>query len=214
MSIQHHPSEETLIDFTAGTLDEGRSLVVATHLASCSSCRRAMKQLEAIGGMLLDTMQSSALSPRSRTMTIFRTGGVELSDAGRNIHAASASNGHLSPLSLFEAGEWRWIGPGIHSKSVAVETNGAMRVFMLRAAAGTRLPDHRHAGTEWTCVLEGAYRHDLGYFGPGDFDEADESVEHRPQVVSDGECICLVALSGKIELQGWAGRLIAPVVQL
>lgn len=85
---------------------------------------------------------------------------------------------------------------------------------MLKAAPGTRLPHHRHTDTEWTCVLQGAFRHGYGRYGPGDFDEADESMEHKP-VIEDGEpCICLVALRGSIEFQGWAGRLLQPFVRI
>ena len=85
---------------------------------------------------------------------------------------------------------------------------------MLKAAPGTRLPRHEHTGTEWTCVFEGAFRHDLGRFGPGDFDEADETVEHNPVVEDDVPCICLVALQGNIELQSTLGRIIQPFLRI
>ena len=77
-----------------------------------------------------------------------------------------------------------------------------VRVFMLKAAPGTRIPRHKHTGTEWTCVFEGAFRHDLGRYGPGDFDEADETVEHNPVVEDDEPCVCLVALQGSIDFRG------------
>ena len=51
----------------------------------------------------------------------------------------------------------------------------------------------------------------LGRYGAGDFDEADESVEHDPVV----DAAIRLRLSGgaarHIELQGWLGRLIAAV---
>jgi len=71
-----------------------------------------------------------------------------------------------------------------------------------------------HTASEWTCVFEGAFRHDLGRYGAGDFDEADESVEHNPAVEEGMPCICLVALQGDIELQSWVGRLIQPFIRL
>ena len=79
---------------------------------------------------------------------------------------------------------------------------------MLKAAPGTRIPYHAHAGMEWTCVLQGAFRHQLGRYRPGDFDEADGSVEHRVIVEDDVECVCLVALQGQVRLKGWFGRMI------
>ena len=61
--------------------------------------------------------------------------------------------------------------------------------------------------------VEGAFRHDLGRFGPGDFDEADETMEHNPVVEDEVPCICLVALKGSIALQGWMGRLLQPLIR-
>ena len=118
------------------------------------------------------------------------------------------------PLGAYAMGPWRWIGRGIELRTVDVAADPGMRVFMLRAQPGIRLPRHRHKGDEWTCVFEGAFRHDLGRFGPGDFDEADEAVEHHP-IVEDGvPCICLVALEGGIAFQGWIGRLLQPFVRI
>jgi len=111
-------------------------------------------------------------------------------------------------------GPWRWLGRGVEWRAVDVPSDDAVRVFMLKAKPGTKLPKHRHTGTEWTCVFQGAFRHQLGRYGAGDFDEADESVEHDP-VVEEGEtCICLVALQGSIELQGFFGRLLQPLVRI
>ena len=50
---RHHPKNTTLADFAAGTLDEGRSLVVASHLAMCGECREFVSSLEEAGGQML-----------------------------------------------------------------------------------------------------------------------------------------------------------------
>ena len=47
--IHHHPNESTLAAYAAGMLDEGRSLVVATHVEMCSVCRRFTSALEDVG---------------------------------------------------------------------------------------------------------------------------------------------------------------------
>jgi len=57
-------------------------------------------------------------------------------------------------------------------------------------------------------------RHARGRFGPGDFDEADDSVEHHPTVEAGVPCICLVALDKGIAFQGWIGRLLQPLVRM
>ncbi len=65
-----------------------------------------------------------------------------------------------------------------------------------------------------TCVLSGAFRHDSGHFGPGDFDLGDETVDHQP-IVDDGQdCVCLVAMQGELRLNGLLGRMMQPFVRL
>jgi putative transcriptional regulator len=47
---------------------------------------------------------------------------------------------------------------------------------------------------------------------PGDLDEADSDVDHRPVVGQDSDCICLAALEGDTRLHGLLGRLLRPFV--
>ena len=41
MNIDHHPSEELLLDYATGALDEGWSIALATHLALCPAKLRS-----------------------------------------------------------------------------------------------------------------------------------------------------------------------------
>jgi putative transcriptional regulator len=95
-----------------------------------------------------------------------------------------------------------------------VPREAGARVFLLKAAPGTNMPHHTHKGTELTLVLRGEFSHALGSFGPGDFDEADDSVEHQPIVSAGEECICLVAMEGRLQLLGWMGRILQPFVRI
>jgi putative transcriptional regulator len=214
MNITHHPSDATLAAFAAGTLDEGRSLVVATHLSLCAQCRNGLRAFEHVGGALLDGLEPAVMRAGALQNAMAQIGRIEIDPPVMPAPRASVRSGLPAPLSEYALGPWRWIGRGVHRRSAAVPSEQGSRVFMLKAAPGTRLLHHRHVGTEWTCVFQGAFRHDLGRFGPGDFDEADESAEHKP-VVEDGDtCICLVALQGSLQLQGWFGRLLQPFVRV
>jgi putative transcriptional regulator len=214
MTIMHHPNAETLGAFAAGTLDEARALVVATHLSFCPQCQRARAAFEYVGGALLETAPAADMSAGAFDRALAQLPSVEESAARAPVARSFGAGEFPAPLEHYALGSWRWIGRGVQWRSVDVASDDGVRVFMLKAAAGTRLPRHRHTGTEWTCVFEGAFRHDLGRYGAGDFDEADESIEHNP-VVEDGmPCICLVALQGGIELQSWVGRLIQPLIRL
>ena len=88
------------------------------------------------------------------------------------------------------------------------------RLFLLKGAPGTRLPQHTHSDTELTSILAGSYHHEGGDFVAGDFEEADASTEHRPVVGDDQACLCLVALDGRLKLSGLLGTLLNPFVRL
>lgn len=210
MSISHHPSDLLLADFAANTLDEANALVIATHLSMCPHCRRIVGQFECLGGALLDGMPSEPF------------------DAGRRARALAEIDSGLPParpssapprmnvdglLGLYEAGPWRWTGPGVYWRPLDIPVENGTRAFMLRAAPGTALFNHRHSGTELTLVLKGAFSHELGRFAAGDIEEADSEIAHSPVVDRDSECICLVAMQGDIRLQGWIGRLMQPFVR-
>ncbi len=214
MTIMHHPGDETLAAFAAGTLDEARAVVVATHLSLCPQCRGTMRAFELAGGAMLEAANSAAMSADALQSAMARLGESPpvIPD---DLPVRDRADGDLpAPLSHYGLGAWRWIGRGVQWRTVDVASDDAVRVFMLKAAPGTKLPRHKHTGTEWTCVFEGAFRHDLGRYGPGDFDEADDTVEHDPVVEQGAPCICLVAMQGTIKLQGTLGRLIQPFLRI
>jgi putative transcriptional regulator len=212
MTIKHHPTDITLGAFASGTLDEAHALVVATHISLCAQCRNATAEFECVAGEMLQELPPATMRPDALSRAL--TG---LDDKQDKVAAsASPKNSDIrlpAPLDAYDRGPWRWLGRGIQFCAVDVPADSDTRVFMLKAGPGIRLPHHKHTGTEWTCVFQGSFRHEGGHFGPGDFDEADENIEHRP-VVGDGDvCICLVALQGKVQLQGWAGRLLQPLLR-
>lgn len=210
MNIKHHPTETTLAGFATGTLDEARALAVATHLSLCPQCRTVQQNFEHVGGTLLDRIASDAMAPDALQQALNRIENARPPDRP----PARRTDGLPAPLSAYELGPWRWIGRGVQWRSVGVPVENDLRVFMLKAAPGIHLPRHRHVGSEWTCVFEGAFAHAGGRFGPGDFDEADETVEHDPRVEEGATCVCLVALQGNIVLQGFFGKLLQPFIRI
>jgi len=212
MSPRHHPSDPVLADYASGSLDQGSALVVGTHVSLCPACREAARAFEHVGGVLLEDLAPTPLKSGARGTILEK---LDLAVAVEGRPASIGADADLPiPLAEQDLGPWRWIGRGVYWRSVGSDWEDGTRVFMLKAAPGTPLPHHRHEGREWTCILQGAFRHDLGRYGAGDFDEADEHDEHRPFVETGEPCICLVAMQGQIELQGWFGRLLQPFVRI
>jgi putative transcriptional regulator len=213
MTIRHHPDIATLAAFAYGSLDKGRAFVVAAHVHRCASCRNIVRTYEQSAGLMLEDTPPADMSAAAADKIL----GLVLHDAGEKRleplrPQAEVELGNV--LSTYQAGPWRWMGPGVRYRSLADAPAGEARLFLLKAAPGTSLPDHSHSGTELTLVLTGAFSHQGGRFGPGDIEEADTSVEHQP-VVEDGDtCICLVAMDGQLRLKGLMGKLLQPFLRL
>ena len=45
----HHPGVDLLLSYSAGSLGEGWSLAIATHLAYCPTCRSAVEDADDLG---------------------------------------------------------------------------------------------------------------------------------------------------------------------
>lgn len=204
--IRHHPSMIYLGNFASGTLDNARSFVVAAHVRACAKCLAHVRRFEDVGGALLADQAPVAMNPGAAEVmlaAILQKHG----DAGEHLRETATDLDLSTVTSTFREGPWRWLGPGLGYRILAKSDAGEARVFLLKAAPGTSLPDHTHTGTELTLVLSGTYVHHAGRFGPGDFEEADSTIEHQP-VAEDGEtCICLVAMDGQLRLKGLSGRL-------
>lgn len=211
---RHHPKNETLAEFAAGTLDEGRSLVVAAHLAMCAECRGVVAAFEAVGGQMLDEIEPVAMSEGAAARALAAIEREAPRAAPAKAAARAVWQAEQQTLLGYDLGPWRWVAPGLHYRAVKTPQAGDTRVFMLKAVPGLKIPQHNHTGTELTCVLQGAFIHDGGRYGPGDCDDADQDDAHNP-VIDDGEiCICLVAMQGNIRLTGVLGRMVQPFIRI
>jgi putative transcriptional regulator len=212
-TINHHPTEETLAAYAGGRLDQGRRVLVAAHVELCASCARVLSAADHIAGMRLEAIQPTPLEDDALSRALARIDRAGSGEA-RPLPAPGKGPLDLEALAGYERGPWRWIGPGVHWRSVAVPVGEGARVFMLKAAPGTSLPHHTHSGTELTLILQGAFAHEGGRFGVGDFDEADDTIEHQPVVEPGDACICLVAMQGQLRLLGLLGRIMQPFVRM
>lgn len=212
MNARRNPSEERLLAYAAGVLSPPQAVVVAAHLALRPTNHAWVRRLQAVGGELLDETSPSPLSADALARAMARietdTGVVTAKPPLNDMPELP------EPLRRYALGPWRWIGPGIRVRDVLAPRDGDCRVILLKIDPGRETPRHTHGGVELTCVLSGAYATETDRFDVGDFEEADAEVLHQPRVVSDEPCLCVAALDGQIQLDGWLGRLMQPFARL
>ncbi|UYO00015.1 MAG: ChrR family anti-sigma-E factor [Devosia sp.] len=213
MTINHHPDPATLMAFSAGALEEPYATVIATHLAMSEAGRRALRQLETIGGALLETEGAAPMASGALDRLMDR-----LDDDAETAVIAPAANDNDIPLPLrrylpggMEAVRWKWTGPGVATADLAWGRDGKSRLMLLRVAGGRQVPEHGHGGQELTLILSGAYRDRFGLFARGDIADHDEDVEHQPIAEPGPDCICLVAVDARLTFRGRLMRALQPL---
>lgn len=232
MSLCAHPSDETLLGYAAGMLPFGLRVVVEAHLSLCSCCRAQVRAFEAVGGALLDEeapggLALAELQPGALDLALAGIAQVSQVNQADQAGAAARFRGHGGQGALTVPGlpdgfvlpaalgacslaPLRPLAPGMRMGRVRVPGDPKADVRLLRIGPGRRIPHHTHSGREFTQVLAGAYRDELGRYGPGDFVEADGTLTHTPVVEGEEDCICLVAMEGPLRFSGLMGVLLRP----
>lgn len=216
MTITHHPPEDLLADLATGALEEAEHLVVSVHVAGCARCRRFVQAIEQLAGAALEEAEPVPISEGAFDLVMARIRENPSPEAPPAIPASAASQHQDLPelLRRCRFGKRRRVAPGVSLQPIELSGQGKSRAFLLQSAPGTRMLDHTHTGTELTCVLKGSFSHDGGRFDPGDFDYGDGDIDHRPIVGGEGPCLCVVAMTGNLRMNGFLGRLISPFVRL
>ncbi|WP_029010393.1 ChrR family anti-sigma-E factor [Azospirillum halopraeferens] len=220
MTPKHHPSDAMLVAYGAGSLGEALSLAVAAHLALCPVCRRAVADIDALGGVLLDELPPRPLEDDALARTLARIDAAP--DRPAHGHNHGHTDGHATcggpwpaPLAPYvgPAAETRWqrLAPGVRRISLLPRSRHGGTAQLLRIAPGTTLPHHGHGSLELTLVLSGSFADEFGRYAPGDIAEADAATRHQPIADTDQDCVCLIATDAPLRFTSLVSRLFQPL---
>jgi putative transcriptional regulator len=205
-SINHHLTDALLMSYASGTLDEGFSIVVATHISLCDDCRARMESFEAVGGSLVEDVDTVEMSEDSLEAT------MALISAAPKFDVAPKMSGKVLPQPLcdyigadLDGVHWKSVGGGVRQS--VLDVKGGAQVRLLSIPGGAAMPDHGHNGLELTLVLQGAFQDEDGRFGRGDIEIADEDLHHTPIAEVGQDCICLAATDAPLRFKGILPRL-------
>lgn len=221
MTIAHHISDELLLEYAAGSLAEGWSVAVATHLALCPHCRTRLQAMEATAAGLLEEIEPAAADIGSGD------GWAAMKDRLASVTqdapapaARPAPEGPApdvpEPLRSYLGGDlatlkWRALGLGAYHYPIATGDK-TISTRLLRIPAGKPVPEHGHGGRELTLVLKGAFHDEGGRFGPGDFEETDSAIQHQPVAEPGEDCICLAVTDAPLRFRSRVVRFIQPLL--
>ena len=210
-NVKHHLNDALLMSYAAGTLEEGYSLAVASHISLCDDCRARLESFEAVGGTLMDEVEDVELDEDALEATF------ALIDAAPRFETRKMAHDRVlpGPVQDYVGGDladvrWRSIGGGV--KQAVLKTRDSTRVRLLSIPGGAAMPHHSHRGLELTLVLKGAFRDEDDRFGPGDIEIATEHDDHTPTAVEGEDCICLAVTDAPLRFKGLIPRIVQPFV--
>ena len=209
-AINHHISDALIASYAAGSLPQVFATVVAAHVSLCPQCRAALEAHQAVGGVVLDGIATSAVSKDMKQATL------ALLDAPY-IPQPEYDRSGIYPGPVVQAMEgknpkWKTLGMGVKQSILSEDRSGSVRLLYI--PAGQAVPDHGHNGLELTLVLQGSFTDETGQFGVGDVEIGDSDLEHTPIADAGLPCICLAATDARLRFNAFLPRLLQPLFRI
>ncbi|MEL6235370.1 MAG: ChrR family anti-sigma-E factor [Pseudomonadota bacterium] len=223
---EYHPTDDMILGYASGSLSEGLSLLMASHLTYCAECRQRVEKLESLGGAMLSAMSVPNMTPPAFDDILARLGpqdpapGIGATSTGAT---GAQGNGVARPAQAMASTvlpaairdriggseaeiSWRFRMPGLSEH--VISTSETESVSLLRARPGARMLAHTHHGDEATLIFSGEMRDGDRVYRRGDVAIADEADDHRPEIVGEETCYCLIVMSGSMQFTGRLGKVL------
>ena len=209
----YHPDDMTLINYAAGSSSIPESLAVAMHLCFCHDCRQHVKNLNHLGGALLETMKPASTDDDAFDLLMLSlephdhsgTAKVKMEPTPSDKITQHFINPLLRylPTSLVDL-PWQNQTKEISKFDLTSLVNvKGFQVALQKISAGAKVPKHTHKGFEYTVILSGGFSDELGVYHEGDFIARDASHKHSPTALQNEDCICLTVLNAPLKFTGW-----------
>ena len=206
----YHPDEATLADYAAGTLGDGMSLLVAAHMTYCHECRRTVETMESAGGVSLKGCEPVPMSADAATAALALIDTAPSFEEEQTPEPTCSVDDRV-PLVLqrvlddnLDNLSWQFCLPGLHQHSMS--GFDGEDVALIRARPGAQMLPHTHTGDEATLILAGAMHDGDVVYRVGDVAQADHDDDHRPKIVGEKTCYCLIVMSGGMHFTGRFSR--------
>jgi len=210
----HHPDQNMLIEFSAGTLETAPSICVSAHLHFCSSCRAKLLRLDQVGSQFMSQAEPVKVAEDALAQV------MEKIDSGDNTAPKKTNFDGDMPFTVNKLIGTSLINKNWKRLSSSVDVarfktgQDNFEVALHKICAGGKTPKHGHEGLEYTVVLKGSFSDENAVYREGDFLLRQPGDVHQPMGSQNGECICLSALSAPIKPTSPLGFLMKPWLRI
>ncbi|HSC66061.1 MAG TPA: ChrR family anti-sigma-E factor [Cellvibrio sp.] len=209
----HHPDDMTLMNYAAGSLSLPQALAVSVHLCFCHECRELVKNLNHLGGALLETIKPASTDEDAFEALMATLEPHDHSSAQKPVRDDAEANEltqhYTNPLLRYLPTQLPDLPWQRQTKEISkfdltslINVKG-FQVALQKISAGAKVPTHTHKGFEYTVILSGAFSDELGVYSQGDFIARDATHKHSPTALQNEDCICLTVLNAPLKFTGW-----------
>jgi len=195
--------------FVVGALEAEEARRFRMHLPSCDVCRMEVQSLAVTAAQLTHAAPEIALPPELWNRVISRIRGPSTTRDASSTRPNQIWKEWVAPLGVgrngmsYAAGAEARFEPtgidGIEVRRLAVDREKDQVTMLVRMAAGTSYPAHRHGGPEECFVLQGDIHVGAFHMRAGDFQRAEEGSQHPVQTTDTG-CLLLIVSSTSDEI--------------
>lgn len=207
-----------LVDYASGAATPGCALLMAAHLTHASQSRKQVAEMERIGGALLADEEPIPMSAAALTDMLDRLDAEPAAEADEPSDGQELTDQSPLPRPVIDAVgmpfsriPWKFRLPGV--SEYELQDFLPEKVSILRARPGASIPQHTHHGREFTLVMAGAMQDGDKVFRAGDLSIADEDDDHRPKIIGDETCYCLIVMDGNLHFTGTFSRALNFLVE-
>jgi putative transcriptional regulator len=208
------PVDALLAEYAAGALQGPMSVLVEAHLELSPRNLGFVRDLDALGGVLLDEAPETALKDRDRRLAAIFDDTAPLPPVRPR---REVPDDPVFPSAIrrfvgrpFSEVRWNSKLPGL--REVRLDCGDA-EVSLMWLKSGHAVPSHTHTGREAVLVLKGGFSDLNGSYDRGDLAVADEAVDHKPIADEGEDCICFVVQEGHLKLTGLMGRVFQRLIE-
>ena len=219
-TIQNHPSDEQMTEFSAGSLAMTRALCISAHIDHCRSCQQRLTRLQYLASAQLENLPAQNVSQSLKSQVMQQLKNTEVSaqcDQPQTPQKQTQSDIprclHKWVTGSFDELNWSKLSPSISISEICSEGNGS-KAALVKVKAGGSMAHHSHTGEEVTVILQGSFSDEDGIYCKGDYLFRQPGHKHNPIVSKDQDCICLMVLDAPIQFTGWFSRLLNPILRL
>ncbi|TQV80069.1 transcriptional regulator [Exilibacterium tricleocarpae] len=208
--VKHHPNENLLAEYAAGSLPFGLSIGVSAHLHFCSRCRHRLESLNDLGGTLLADTQAVPVAADllDSVMARLDTPVQQQPKPANRFNLPQVLEKLVPDLKSLR---WRRLSPSLRVSRLQAGQD-RYEVALHKISRGGKVAEHDHRGQEVTVVLKGSFSDDEGVYTPGDFLLREPGDVHRPRATQNQDCLCLSVVEAPVLLTGWFNRWLNPLL--